>query len=209
MTTRPRICSRLARVAALPLAAIFATPAPGSAQGEPRRLTLEESEAYQMSMELLFACSPYRHRRADGSQSTIRRATDALPGTAVHFSSVEGTYLVLESYDEELNGHCLVIGWFGGPLEPGRHSVGQLAMSAIEEEIDAGDYAFYGMSMVRTAEESSVMVVAGGTLEIASMDEGRVTGSFELSGFLVDEDGANRTGDATWSGSFIAVEGAS
>lgn len=194
---------------ALLLGAALATPMSAQAQDElPRRLTFEESEAYQMSMELVFACSPYRHRRAEGSQSTIRRASDALPGTAIHFSSVEGTYLVLERYDEELDGHCLVIGWFGGPLEMGRHTVGQLAMSAVEEEVDAEDHSFYAVSMVRTPQESSVLVVESGTLAIASIEEGSVTGTFELSGFLVDGNGADRTADVSWSGSFVAVEGA-
>ena len=193
---------------ALALAAALAVAAPLGAQDVFRRVTLEESEAYQMSLELAFACSPYRHRRAEGSQSTIRRASDALSGTAIHFSSVEGTYLVLEQYDEELDGHCLVIGWFGGPLEPGRHRVGQLAMSTVEEEVEAGDHSFFSMSAIRRPQENAVLVVESGTLDIASMESGRVSGTFELSGFLVDGSGANRIADVTWAGSFLAVEGA-
>jgi hypothetical protein len=189
------------------LAALLASP-PAHAQDElPRRLTLEESESYQMSMELAFACSPYRHRRADGSQSTIRRASDALPGTAVHFSSIEGTYLVLERYDQELDGHCLVIGWFGGTLEPGSHRIARLAMATVEAQAEAGDHSFFGMSAVRTPRENVIVVVESGTLEIVSKEEGRLTGTFELDGFVV-EGGTDRVEDVTWAGSFVAVEGA-
>jgi hypothetical protein len=191
--------------------ALAALALPLAVQGQdslPRSVTLEESEAYQMSLELAFACSPYRHRRAQGSQSTIRRESDALSGTAIHFSRIEGTYLVLEQYDEELNGHCLVIGWFGGALEPGTYQLAQLAMRTVEEDVDAGDHSFFGMSAVRTSQENSIVVVESGTLAIASMESGRVSGTFELSGFLVDGGGASRTADVSWAGSFVAVEGA-
>ena len=195
--------------AALGLVATLLVPAPAEAQDElPRRLTLEESESYQMSLELAFACSPYRHRRADGSQSTIRRAADALSGTAVHFSSIEGTYLVLEQYDEELDGHCLVIGWFGGGLEPGSHPVGRLAMATVEAQADAGDHSFFGMSAVRNPRENTIFVVETGALEIGPIEAGRVTGTFELEGFLVDGGGADRREDVSWAGSFVAVRGA-
>jgi len=193
-------------VAALVLAASFVSGVPALAQTDaPRRLTLDEVEAYQMSLELAFACSPARHRRADGSESTIRRAADALAGTAVHFHSVEGTYLVLEQYGEDLAGHCLVLGWFGGPLEPGSYEIGRLAMSAVEEEVETGEYSFFGMSAVRKPEENSLLVVERGTLQIATMESGNVSGSFELAGFLADGTGANRTGAATWAGTFRAV----
>jgi hypothetical protein len=195
--------------AALALAAACFAPLPAHAQApEPRRFTLEESEAYQMSLELAFACSPYRHRRADGTESTIRRQFDALAGTAIHFRSIEGTYLVLEQYDQELNGHCLVLGWFGGPLEAGLYDVGQLAMSTVEEEVAEGDHSFFGMSLVREPPEDSMLVVESGTLEIATMEGERVAGRFELSGFLADGSGANRLAAATWAGSFSAVRGA-
>ena len=194
---------------AFAVAALLVPADAASQAAEPRRLTLEEAEAYQMGMQLVFACSPYRHRRAEGSQSTIRRSRDALAGTAVHFSSVEGTYLVLEQYDQELNGHCLVVGYFGGALEPGRHDLSLLEMSAVEEEIDSGDYSFYAMSLVRTAAEDAVLVVESGSLDIVSMEDGEVTGTFEVSGFLADSDGVNRLGAVTWAGSFVAVPGAS
>jgi len=193
---------------AVVLAALLA-PGRASAQAAaPRRLTAEEAEAYQMGMQLIFACSPYRHRRAQGSESTIRRPSDALAGTAVHFSSIEGTYLVFEQYDQELNGHCLVIGWFGGELEPGRHDLAPLAMDAVEAEIDSGDYAFYGVSLVRNATENTVLIVDSGTLDITAMENGRITGSFEVSGFLSESNGASRVGEATWSGTFVALRGA-
>jgi hypothetical protein len=197
-------------VLALPLVlAVLGSPVEARAQAdEPRRLTADEFESYQMGMQLIFACSPYRHRRAQGSESTIRRESDALTGTAIHFSSVEGTYLVLEQYDEELNGHCLVIGWFGGALEPGRHAVASLAMGAVEAEVDSGDYSFYSVSLVRNAEENTVLVADSGMLEITAMEDGQVTGTFTVSGFLSDSNGATRTGEATWSGSFVAVRGA-
>ena len=195
--------------AALALLVTLLAPTTARAQGEPpRRLTPRESESYQMSLELMFACSPYRHRRAEGSQSTIRRASDALSGTAVHFSSVEGTYLVLERYDDELDGHCLVIGWFGGPLEPGSHRIGQLAMATVEAESSTGDHSFFSMSAVRTPQENSILIVESGSLDIASVDGGNVTGTFELTGFLVDGAGTDRVENVTWAGSFVAVEGA-
>ena len=198
-----------ATIAALALAGACLAPPPAEAQtDEPRRLTLEESEAYQMGLELAFACSPYRHRRADGSESTIRRQADALSGTAIHFRSIEGTYVVLEQYDQELNGHCLVLGWFGGPLEPGRYDIGQLAMSTVEGEVAAGDHSFFGMSLVRKPPEDSMLVVESGTLEITTMEGERVAGRFELSGFLADGSGANRLAAAAWAGSFNAVRGA-
>ena len=173
----------------------------------PRRLTLEETQAHQMGLELAFACSPRRHNRAAGSESTIRRETDALPGTAVHFRSIEGTYIVLEEYSEALDGHCLVFGWFGGALAPGTYAIGQLAMSAVEEQLDAGEHSFFSMSAVRMPEENSMVVVESGTLEIETMEGGVITGTFRFDGFLVDGGGVNRTRDVAWAGSFLAVEG--
>jgi hypothetical protein len=191
------------------LTVAIVAPHAAQAQGaEPRRLTLEESESYQMSLELAFACSPYRHRRAGDSESTIRRQADAIPGTAIHFTSIEGTYVVLERYDEELDGHCLVLGWFGGSLEPRRYEVGRLAMSAVEEQSTSGQHSFFGMSLVRRPGENVMLVVETGVLEIASLEGGRVTGTFELTGFLADGNGVNRVGGASWSGSFTAVLGA-
>jgi hypothetical protein len=193
----------------LALGCALMMPNPAHAQAdEPRRLTLEETEAYQMSLELAFACSPYRHRRADGSQSTIRRSADALAGTAVHFRSIEGTYLVLESYDQELAGHCLVLGWFGGPLATGRYEVGRLAMATVEQEVADDDHSFFGMSAVRLAQENAVFIVHSGMLEIAAMQSDTITGTFEVDGFLVDGSGANRGADVRWAGSFVAVRGA-
>jgi hypothetical protein len=199
---------RPAGAVAVLAAACLAPTLAGAQAPEPRRLTLEESEAYQMSLELAFACSPYRHRRADGSESTIRRDEDALSGTAVHFRSIEGAYLVLEQYDQDLNGHCLVLGWFGGPLAPGSYPVGRLAMSTVEDETTTGEHSFFAMTLIRRPGENAMLVVEAGTLDIAAMEDGTVTGTFELAGFLGDADGVNRLADASWKGSFTAVEGA-
>jgi hypothetical protein len=204
--------SRLEIAAAhVALACLCLLPVAACAQASPeaRRLTRDESEAYQMSRELAFACSPYRHRRADGSESTIRRQTDALAGTAVHFRSIEGTYLVLERYTEDLAGHCLVLGRFGGAqLEPGSYPITGLAMSTVEEEAAAEDHSFFAMSAVRTPEENALLVVESGRLVIESFEADRAEGTFELKGFLVDASGRDRIGDAAWSGSFTAVRGA-
>jgi len=188
------------------LALIFA-PSQAPAQAAPRPLTAAEAEAYQMGLELAFGCSPRRHGEAAGSESTIRRERDALAGTAAHFRSVDGAYLVLEEYDESLAGHCLVMGWFGGALAPGRHGIGRLAMSTVEDEVASGAHSFFAMAAVRTASENVILVVEAGALDIRSVEGGRVEGTFEVRGFLTDPSGRNRVGDASWSGSFRAVRG--
>lgn len=195
------------RIARLTLAAAFVAPASAGAQTAARPLTPAESEAFEMGFELAFACSPRRHNQAAGSESTIRREDDVLPGTAVHFRSVDGAYVVLEEYDEALEGHCLVLGWFGGALVPGRHTVGRLAMSTIEEEMAAGSHTFFAMSAVRATDENSVFVVESGAIDIRTVESDRIEGTFELSGFFADADGQNRVADATWAGSFRAVRG--
>jgi hypothetical protein len=190
-------------------AALGSTPAPAHPQtgAGARILTPEESEAHQMSLELAFACSPRRHNQVAGSESTIRREGGALSGTAVHFRSVDGAYLVLEEYDEALAGHCLVIGWFGGELRTGRYDIGRLAMSTVEAEIASGNHSFFSMSAVRAPSENSILVVESGTVDIAVGESGRITGTFELRGFLVDGGSSRWTGDAAWAGSFSALEG--
>jgi hypothetical protein len=198
------LASRLAR---LTLAVALVAPASAGAQAAARPLTSAESEAFEMGFELAFACSPRRHNQAAGSESTIRRESDVLAGTAVHFRSVEGAYVVLEEYDESLAGHCLVLGWFGGALAPGRHTVGRLAMSTIEEEMAAGSHTFFAMSAVRAADENSVFVVESGAIDIRTVDGDRIEGTFELSGFFADANGQNRIADAAWAGSFRAVRG--
>jgi hypothetical protein len=120
---------------------------------------------------------------------------------------VDGAYLVLEEYDEALAGHCLVLGWFGGALAPGRHTVGRLGMSTVEEEMVAGSHSFFAMSAVRAADENSVFVVESGAIDIRTVDSDRIEGTFELAGFFADADGQNRVADAAWAGSFRAVRG--
>ncbi len=194
--------------AVLVLLALSPVPTQVGAQTtEPRPLTTEEAEAYQMGLELAFACSPRRHNRATDSHSTIRRGPDAMSGTAVHFRSIDGTYLVLEEYDEDLDGHCLVFGWFGGPIEPGRYRIGRLAMSTVEAQLDVGEHSFFSMSAVRRPDENAMLVVESGSLEIVTIEGDGVSGTFELRGFLVDGGGRNRTRDVTWAGSFRAVRG--
>jgi hypothetical protein len=50
-------------------------------------------------------------------------------------------------------------------------------------------------------------VVESGTVDIAVGESGRITGTFELRGFLVDGGSSRWTGDAAWAGSFSALEG--
>ena len=102
--------------------------------------TAEEGEAHQMGLEMAFACSPRRHNQAAGSTSTIRQDADALSGTAVYFSSIEGTFVALEEYDQALDGHCLVFGWWGEALQPGAYAVARLASSTMMEEEASGEH---------------------------------------------------------------------
>lgn len=189
----------------LALAATWLIPAAAFAQVAPSGLTPEESEAYEMGLELAFACSPRRHNQATGSESVIQRGPGQLLGTAAYFHSAEGTFLVLEEYDEDLAGHCLVFGWFGGALEPGRYAIDQLAYRTVEAELDAGRHSFFSMSAIRHPDENSILVAESGTLEIVSVGPGTMAGRFELAGFLVDGDA--RGGDVAWSGTFSALEG--
>lgn len=178
-------------------------PGPASAQIDGPALTAEEGEAHQMGLEMAFACSPRRHNQATGSTSTIREDADALSGTAVYFSRIEGTFVALEEYDQALDGHCLVFGWWGDALQPGAYAVARLASSTMMEEEASGEHSFFAWGAVRTAGAMAMLVVNSGSLEIASIDSGTITGSFELTGFVVD--GPNRR-DATWAGSFSGAE---
>jgi hypothetical protein len=168
-------------------------------------LTPADIEAQQMGLALAVGCNPRRQGELIGSESTIRRAADALSGTAVYSRTAEGTLLSLENYDEALEGHCLVLGWFGGDYATGRHAITPLSMRAMEEEQASGVRSFYAWGAVRSTAESAMLNVQSGTIEILTVEPGRVTGTFELTGFLVE--GTARTGDVTWSGSFSAVEG--
>lgn len=169
----------------------------------PQSLTPAEAEAYQMSLTLAGSCSPQRQGEMSGSESVIRRP-EPLAGTAALVQGVEGTFVVLERYSESLEGHCLVLGWFGGPLEPGRYPIQPLATSAVEAEVGTDDHSFYGMFAVRSAAESSVFVADSGSVELATVGPGNVTGTFDVSGFVVER--STRTGTATLQGSFTALE---
>jgi hypothetical protein len=189
----------------LALAGAMLTPTATHAQGAPGpTLTPEEREANDMGVEMAIACNPRRQGLTEGSQSTIRRGLEALRGTAIVSRGAEGTFLSLEEYDEALEGHCLVFGWFGGDLAPGSYRISRLAYRTMEEELASGDRSFFTWGLVRASGENSMLVAGSGTLEILTVEPGRITGTFELTGFAVD--GATRT-DVSWAGSFSAVEG--
>jgi hypothetical protein len=162
-------------------------------------------EAQQMGLQMAIACNPRRQGEIQGSESTVRRASDALAGTAVYSRTAEGTFLSLEQYDEALEGHCIVFGWFGGAYAIGRHAISRLSMRAMEEEQASGERSFYSWGAVRSTTENSMLMVESGSVEILTIEPGRVTGTFELRGALVE--GTARAGEVTWSGSFSAVEG--
>ena len=168
-------------------------------------MTPAESEAYQMSLEMTFVCNPQRHRSMQESESMIRRQTGDLAGTAAYLRSAEGTFLVLEGYDEDQAGHCLVLGWFGGDLEPGSYEVRALSMSVLEEEVDADSHSFFVFSAVRAPDESATLVTQRGSVAIESIEDGTVSGSFELAGFTVSSQ--ERVNDVALEGSFRAFEG--
>jgi hypothetical protein len=192
-------------LAGLALAAAMLMPTAALAQAATGpTLTPEEGEAQQMGLEMAVACNPRRQGLTEGSESTIRRESDALRGTAIFSRSAQGTFLSLEEYDDALEGHCLVFGWFGGDLAPGSYRISRLAYRTMEEELTSGSRSFFSWGAVRAREENSMLVAGSGTLEIMTVEPGRITGTFELSGFVVD--GAART-DVLWGGSFIAVEG--
>jgi hypothetical protein len=199
MRTPPRFLAGFA------LAAAMLMPTAVHAQGAAGpTLTPEEREANQMGVEMAFACNPRRQGLTEGSQSTIRRESDALAGTAILSRSAQGTFLSLEEYDDALEGHCVVFGWFGGDLAPGSYRISRLAYSTMEEEVASGSRSFFSWGLVRARGENSMLVAGSGTLEITTVEPGRIAGSFELTGFVVD--GAARR-DVVWAGSFSAVEG--
>ncbi len=192
-----------ATVTGLALSAACLLPVSGLAQATaPRSLTPAETEAYQMSLTLAGSCNPSRPGSMTGSESVIRRP-EPLDGTAAFLRSTDGTFLVLEQYNERSEGHCLVLGWFGGDLEPGRYAIQELAMSSMEAEVGADAHAFYGMFAVRSSAESMVFVAEAGDVELTAVEPGRVTGTFDLSGFVVQQ--SNRTRAATMEGSFTAL----
>ena len=196
MTLRPLLAAAL-------LTAIPARAHAQAASGP--ELAPPEAEAYQMGLDMTFVCNPNRHRTMTTiSSSSIARPSDTLPGTAAYLRSAEGTFLVLEAYDEELAGHCMVLAWFGGDLEPGRYAIRRLAMDAMEEEVGAPTHSFFTLGAVRSPDESSVLVADSGTLSLDSVDDGVVKGSFDVAGFVVDA--GTRTNGVSWRGSFTALE---
>lgn len=178
------------------------TRAAGQAAGPP--MSPAEREAYEMGQQMAFPCNPQRHRNTPESESMIRREKGPLPGTAAFLPTAEGTFLVLEGYDENQAGHCLVLAWFGDELEPGRYPVRRLSMAAMEEELDSGEHSFFTFSAVRSPDESATFVADSGSLEIDSMDQGMVRGTFELSGFTINS--RTREDDIALEGSFSALE---
>ncbi len=185
------------------LVGFLAPPAAHAQAPATSALTRDESEAQEMGLEMAFACNPRRQGEVVGSESAVLRAADALAGTAILSRTAEGTFLSLEQYDDALEGHCLVFGWFGSDLAPGRYPIAQLSMSAMEEEQASGVRSFYVWGAVRSTAENAMLVARSGSLEILGVDAATVTGTFELVGFLVAE--STRAGDASWSGSFSAV----
>jgi hypothetical protein len=172
------------------------------------QLTAEQQEAQAMGMEMSFACSPRRHNLAAGSSHTIERdasSTVQMTGTAVWFRSVEGMFIALEEYDEALEGHCLVLGWFGDALEPGTRPIARLAYREIEAEEMSGEHSFFSWGAIRSASENGVLVVDSGSVTIESFASGTVAGSFELTGFMLDGEG--RGIPVRWSGRFSGAEG--
>jgi len=180
----------------------LAVPVPSAAQ---TALTSEEREAQAMGLEMAFACSPRRHGEATGSTSTIRREADALAGTAIYFSSIEGTFVALEAYDDSLDGHCLVFAWWGGDLAPGTYPVARLAMSAMEAEQTSGEHAFYAWAAVRTRSENVMILVESGSVTLDTFGPGAFTGSFEITGYVLEGEARGR--ELRWSGSFSGIEG--
>jgi hypothetical protein len=168
-------------------------------------LSPEEQEAQQMGLQMAFACSPRRHGEAAGSTSTIRRDAGALAGTAVYFRSIEGTFVALEAYDEALDGHCLVFGWWGGDLEPGTYPVAQLSMRAMEDEEMSGEHSFFSWGAVRATGGMTMIVVESGSLTIDAFGPGSISGSFELTGFVLQGDARGEA--IIWAGTFSGVEG--
>jgi hypothetical protein len=168
-------------------------------------LTPEESEAQQMGLEMAFACSPRRHGLATGSTHTIARDPAPLSGTTVYFSSIEGTFVALEEYDDQLDGHCLVFAWWGDAIEPGTYPIARLSYRAMEEEEMAGEHSFFSWGAIRATNAMSIVLVESGSVTIESFAPGSITGSFELTGFVLE--GNARAGSMRWTGTFSGVEG--
>lgn len=193
------------RSALVLLALAAGLPAQGAAQGGASSLSAEDREAQAMGLEMAFACSPRRHGLATGSTSTIRREADALAGTAVYFRSIEGSFIALEEYDEALEGHCLVFGWWGDDFIPGTYPVSRLSMSAMEHEESSGEHSFFAWGAVRSTGENVMILVESGSLTLEAVGPESFTGSFSIEGIVLE---GNAPGaELRWAGSFSAVEG--
>lgn len=194
MLRRLTLCLMLA----LPLCA---SGAAAQAAGPP--MSPAEREAYDMGLQMQFPCNPARHRSMPDSESLIERSAGELTGTAALLRTAEGTFLVLEGYDESQAGHCMVLAWFGRELAPGSYRIRRLSMAAMEEEMDSGDHSFFVFSAVRSPDESATLVGDSGSLQIDSIDSGTLTGSFELTGFTINSQ--ERHDDVAVNGSFRAL----
>ena len=158
-----------------------------------------------MGLEMTFVCNPPRHRSMEAeSVSSISRPRGGLDGTATYLRSAEGTFLVLEGYDEEMAGHCMVLAWFGPDLQVGSYQIRRLAMGAMEEEVGSGRHSFFVLGAVRSPAESSMLIADSGTVELSAVDGGTVRGRFQVVGFAVE--GTARTDGVEWEGSFAALE---
>jgi hypothetical protein len=188
------------------LGALLSSPGCLSAQATAgSTLTREEQEAQQMGIEMAFACSPRRHGLATGSTHTIASDPAPMSGTAVYISTIEGTFVALEEYDDQLDGHCLVFGWWGDAIEPGTYPIARLSYQAMQEEEMAGEHSFFSWGAVRANNGMSMVLVESGSVTIESFAAGGIAGSFELTGFALD---GNAKGNAlTWSGSFRGIDG--
>jgi hypothetical protein len=195
---------RLESSAVLVLTAMLCLPWPVASQAPAAgpQMTPAEREAYDMSLQMAFVCNPQRHVRMTSSESTITRAAGSLEGSASYLRSAEGTFLVLEGYNENQAGHCLVFAWFGGDLQPGSYEIRQLSMTGMEEEVGTPEHSFFTFSAVRAPDESATLVTQDGTLEVEVVAQDRVTGHFQLNGFTVNSQ--ERVDGVTLEGSFSA-----
>jgi hypothetical protein len=98
-----------------------------------------------------------------------------------------------------------VFGWWGDDLAPGTYPIARLSMSAMEAEEMSSEHAFYGWGAVRTTGENLMIVVESGSLTIDAVESGRISGSFELTGFALE--GNARGAALEWAGNFSGVEG--
>lgn len=174
-----------------------------AADDEPK-LSPQEAEAYELSQQMQFGCNPQRREKVAGSTSSIDSAPAPLSGTAAILTETEGTFLVLENYNEDGSLHCAVLTRSGGLPEPRRYEVKPFAMSTLEAEATAEHRSFFGMFALKNAAESSILVAQSGFVEIETSEPGKVTGRFQLSGFTVD--GATRTDGVTRTGTFTALQ---